>query len=102
MTNRDKQLVLHGMLAAVNTFKQVNTPMMSLGELAIHIAGYADMLAAAWGVDQHTAGRMDKAGKLPRSIIFNGVHLYKRQEIEQWEKELLTELKNRHNNNKRK
>jgi hypothetical protein len=54
------------------------------------------------GVSRQTIGRMDKAGKLPRSIMFNGVHLYKRQEIEQWEKELLTELKNRKNNNNRK
>jgi hypothetical protein len=43
------------------------------------------------GVSRQTIGRMHKAGQLPPSIIFNRVHLYKREDIERWEKELLTQ-----------
>jgi hypothetical protein len=56
MRTREKKSVLHGMMAAVNTFKRLNVPTISLNELAVHIAGYADTLAEAWNVDLDPAG----------------------------------------------
>jgi hypothetical protein len=55
MSDNEKQSILHGIMAAVSMFKHINAPMMSLDEWAICIAGYADVLAQAWGINRDTA-----------------------------------------------
>jgi predicted site-specific integrase-resolvase len=52
------------------------------------------------GVSIQTISRMHRAGKLPTSIVFNGVHLYKKEDVEKWLL-TLTEPKNRKNNNRK-
>lgn len=45
-------------------------------------------IAKLLGISTATLSRMEKAGKLPPSIFFGGVKLYKKGEIDAWIKEI--------------
>jgi hypothetical protein len=52
------------------------------------------------GVSIQTISRMHRAGKLPPSIVFNRVHLYKKDDVEKWLL-TLTQPRNRNDRNKK-
>lgn len=52
------------------------------------------------GVSIQTISRMHRKGQLPPSIVFNRVHLYKKEDVEKW-LATLTQPKNRKNNNRK-
>jgi hypothetical protein len=54
LNEHEKRLVIHGMLAAVQSLCRINTPVLSMGELAGRMANYADALAKAWEVKPDT------------------------------------------------
>lgn len=45
------------------------------------------------GVSLSTIARMDAAGRLPPSIRFGGVRLYRKTDVEKWEKEVMAPAK---------
>jgi predicted site-specific integrase-resolvase len=49
------------------------------------------------GVSIQTISRMHRAGKLPPSIVFNRIHLYRKDDVERW-LATLTQPNNRKNN----
>jgi hypothetical protein len=53
------------------------------------------------GISIQAIGRMDRAGKLPQSVVFNRVHLYKKEDVEKWLVTLTQPRKNGKNNNRK-
>jgi excisionase family DNA binding protein len=41
------------------------------------------------GVSLPTLARMDAAGRLPESIVFGGVRLYRKADVEKWEAKMM-------------
>jgi hypothetical protein len=69
LTDHDKRLLLHGMIAAARLLMtRVAAPVMSLSDLAVMISTWADMLAVGWGIDHDLSGleaAIDEIDKVP-------------------------------------
>jgi hypothetical protein len=59
------------MMAAVQSICRINTPVLSLGELAGRMANYADALASAWEVKPDTRALQELIREIEKVPIPN-------------------------------